>query len=87
MDRLSASVEELEESAAPGDLQISGMNILALSDCILVEVTLDTLNHLNLFSFFIKCDGMWVVGAEENFEDLEGVTIKGVTRDLLFKVC
>jgi len=63
------------------------MSVGPLSNSIFVQVRSNAFNHLDLLACLIKGDGVGVTGAEENFENLEGITIKSITTDLTFSVC
>ena len=75
---LGRAVEELLEGAAALHIQIAGMSFLPLCDSFTMQVALNLLDHLDLLAFFIECDSVGVAGSEENFKDLEGITVESV---------
>lgn len=81
-EHLSAAVEELEEGAAALNLKVLCVGVNTLCNCILMQITLYALNHLNLSASLIKSDSVRVACSEENLEHLEGVAIECISRDL-----
>ena len=85
-EHFSAAVEEFEQGTATLNLKVGSMSVYTLSYCILMQVALYALNHLNLFACLIKSDSLRVACSEENLEHLKGVTIERISGDLSLRV-
>ena len=84
---LGAAVEEFKQGAAALNLKVGGMSVYTLCNCILMQVALYALNHLNLFASLIKSDSVRIASSEENLEHLKGVAIESISRDLSLGIC
>ena len=85
-ERFGATVHQFFQSAGHIDVQVDLMCLSSVYHRVFVQVTLDFVQHLDLFSFSIKGDGEWVSRSKEDLEDLERITIEAVALDLSFSV-
>mmetsp|Transcript_15024 Transcript_15024/g.17896 ORF Transcript_15024/g.17896 Transcript_15024/m.17896 type:complete len:245 (-) Transcript_15024:4-738(-) len=85
-DQLRATIEEFEERAIPRDFQVSSVCFFPRGHCLLVQITLDTLDHFDLFAGLVECDSVRVGGAEENLEHFKGVAVESIAGDLMVAV-
>jgi hypothetical protein len=75
-DLLFAAEKELFQSAFAVDGEVSGVSLRAFSHCVLVNVSFNFLDQLDLFSTRVKCHSKRVVRAEESLENFIWISVE-----------
>ena len=85
-ERFGATSHQFFQSAGHINVQVFLMCLSSICHRVLVQVTLNFVQHLDLLSFSVKSDGEWVRCSKEDLEDFEWISIEAVALDLSFSV-
>lgn len=81
-----ASMEEFLKCAAASQFKVFCMSVAPFCHSILMQITFNTIDHLNLLAILVEGYSVRVCCSEEDFEDLKRITIEAVALNLAFSI-